>query len=110
MFSADGENLEVMPKELALIRAPWLLLFQGNEPDGTEMTIVDDAYCLAPIFNDPSAKPIPKFILLPPVGWANWDKDVYWTPGSGYNACLGNLRLKRSTCIYSVAVALPEIF
>jgi hypothetical protein len=109
LFSADGETLECLPKYLALIKAPWLVLFQGNEPDGTEMKVVDDADCLATIINNVSAKPLPKCILFPPpFGWGLWDKDVYWTPGSGYNSCLGTLRVKRWTEVYSVGIAIPS--
>jgi hypothetical protein len=109
LFSADGETLEVLPKYLALARAPWLVLFEGNEPDGTEMKVVDDADCIATILNNVNAKPLPKCMLFPPpFGWGLWDKDVYWTPGSGYNSCLGNLRVKRWTEVYSVGIAIPN--
>jgi hypothetical protein len=110
VFSADGETLEVLPKYLALAKAPWLILYQGNDPDGTEMKIVDDADTLATIINNVSAKPFPKCILVPPkpFGWGLWDKDIYWTPGSGYNSCLGNLRVKRWTEVYSVGIAVPN--
>ena len=78
MFSADGETIEIMPKYLALIRAPWLLLKQGEEPDGTEMKLVDDADCPAVLLNKVGAKPFPRCLLLPPtpIGWGLWDKDV----------------------------------
>jgi len=111
LFSADGETLECMPKYLALIKAPWLLLKQSEEPDGTEMKLVDDADCPAALINKVSAKPFPKCLLLPPtpIGWGLWDKDVYWTPGSGYNSCLGNLRVKRWTEIYSLGIAAPSL-
>jgi hypothetical protein len=110
LFSADGETLECLPKYLALVKAPWLILFQGNDPDGTEMKVVDDSDCIAPILNNVVAKPLPKCILVPPpFGWGLWDKDIYWTPGSGYNSCLGNLRVKRWTEIYSVGIALPSL-
>jgi hypothetical protein len=108
LFSADGETLECLPKYLALAKAPWLILFQGNEPDGTEMKIVTDVDCIATIVNNVSAKALPKCLLLPPFGWGLWDKEVYWTPGSGYNSCLGNLRVKRWTEIYSVGIAIPN--
>jgi hypothetical protein len=110
LFSEDGETLECLPKYLALVKAPWLVLFQGNEPDGTEQKVVDDADCIATIVNVPSAKPFPKCLLVPPpFGWGLWDKDVYWTPGSGYNSCLGNLRVKRWTEVYSVGIAVPSL-
>jgi hypothetical protein len=109
MFSADGETLECLPKYLAIAKAPWLVLFQGNEPDGKEMKIVDDADCIATLLNNATAKPLPKCILFPPpFGWGLWDKDIYWTPGSGYNSCLGNLRVKRWTEVYSVGIAIPS--
>lgn len=111
LFSSDGESLEVLPKYLALVKAPWLLLKQSEEPDGTEMKLVDDADCPAVLLNQVSAKPLPKCILIPPtpIGWGLWDKDVYWTPGTGYNSCLGNLRVKRWTEIYSLGIALPSL-
>jgi hypothetical protein len=111
LFSADGESLEIMPKYLALIKAPWLALKYGEEPDGTEMKLVDDADCPAALLNKVSAQPLPKCLLVPPTpfGWGLWDKDVYWTPGSGYNSCLGNLRVKRWTEVYSLGIAIPSL-
>lgn len=111
MFSSDGEKIEVLPKYLAYVKAPWLLLKQNEEPDGTEMKIVDDADMIAPILNQASAQPLPKCLLVPgmPIGWGLWDKDVYWTPGSGYNGCLGTLRVKRWTEIHSLGIAIPSL-
>lgn len=111
MFSSDGEHIEVLPKYLALVKAPWLLLKQNEEPDGTEMKLVDDADCPAALYNSASGQPLPKCLMVPglPIGWGLWDKDVYWTPGSGYNSCLGDLRVKRWTEIYSLGIAVPSL-
>jgi hypothetical protein len=113
LFCPDGEKLTVLPKDIAFLKAPWMLAFQGNEPDGEEQQIVDDAdYSPAPIVNIPDANPIPGLMVCPPpggIGWGNWAKDVWWTPGTGYNHCLGKLRVQRRTDVYSFAFGLPDL-
>ncbi len=108
LFSPDGKKLEVMPKDLAMLKAPWLLLYQDNKPDGLEKQLVDSS-CMAPLLNIVDAEPLPGFFLVPPVGWGKWTKNIFWTPGSGYNSCLGELRVKRGTAVYSFACALPDV-
>lgn len=117
LYTADGEHLECAPKYWAYIFAPWIALVEfkdGGEPEGTEQTIVDESDCFAGLTpNMPvSAKPFPKCVLVPPIpfGWAKWKKTVYWTPGTGYTGCLGTLRVKRWTDVYSYASALPNPF
>lgn len=116
LYTADGEKLEIAPKYWAYIRAPWIALLEfqsGGEPEGTEQTIVDGSDCIAGLTpNFPvSAKPLPKCVLVPvPFGWAKWKKSVYWTPGTGYTGCLGKLRVKRWTDVYSLGIAVPNPF
>ncbi|MBX9692197.1 MAG: hypothetical protein K2Z81_07435, partial [Cyanobacteria bacterium] len=117
LYTADGEKLEVAPKYWAYIKAPWIALLEfkdGGEPEGKEQTIVEESDCIAGLTpNMPvTAQPFPKCVLIPPIplGWAKWKKTVYWTPGTGYTGCLGKLRVKRWTDVYSYASALPNPF
>lgn len=104
VFSPDGEALTVQPKNLAIAQAPWLLDKIANNPDGTETKLIDDASMPAPIFFTPTVVPDPFCSPLLQLGWGFWDKDVAWTPGSGYNSCLGRIRVKRWTEVYSLGI------
>lgn len=109
VFSTDGENLTVLPKYLALPMAPWLLGSIDNNPDGSESKLVDDTWIPAPIFFSPIVTPDPFCTEFLALGWGTWDKDLYWTPGTGYNKCLGTVRVKRWTDVYSLGICVPVI-
>ncbi|HEY9784467.1 MAG TPA: hypothetical protein V6D17_03625 [Candidatus Obscuribacterales bacterium] len=107
VFSTDGKKLTVQPKAMAMAMAPWLATKISNTADGNEKRLIDDATSIAPIFFTPAVTPDPLCTLLLALGWGTWDKDVYWTPGTGYNGCLGEIRVKRWTDVYSLGVCVP---
>ncbi len=112
IFSADGKTITCAPKEIACVMAPWLLLENNmidNEPDGTEKKIIDENSMIAPIPpGNPTSTPLPPIPLpwvhIIDIDWAKWEEDVYWTPGSGYNGCLGTIRLDRFTRIFTFSL------
>lgn len=112
IWSEDGKTITCAPKEIACIMSPWLLLENNmidNEPDGTEKKIVDENAFPAPeVRGEPSSTPLPPipkpWVNLFDLDWGIWKEDVYWTPGSGYNGCLGTIRLDRYTVIKTLSV------
>jgi hypothetical protein len=78
-----------------------------KDPDGTETKLIDDASTPAPIFFVPIVTPDPFCSPFLELGWGTWEKDVAWTPGSGYNGCLGQIRVKRWTDVYSLGACNP---
>ncbi len=107
LFSPDGENLTVQPQAVAIAQAPWLAAMISNDPDGTETKFVDDASTPAPIFFSPIVTPDPFCSEDLALGWGTWEKDLYWTSGTGYNGCLGQVRVKRWTDVYSLGICTP---
>ena len=107
VFSPDGESLTCQPKTLAIAMAPWLATMIDKKSDGTETKMVDDATSPAPIFFKPIVVPAPFCTEAFSGGTGTWNKDLYWTPGSGFNGNLGTIRAKRWTEIYTVAVCNP---
>lgn len=114
IYSPDGQSLSIKPKALALLEAPWLMTIIGNSPDGTENLVIDDETCPAPYtfpgaFAPPNVTPAPfcnfKFAGLV----STFAKDVGWRPGTGFNHCLGDVRVKRSTNLYNIGVCTPII-
>lgn len=109
LYSPDGKTLTCQPKFIAMGMSPWLFNMIDNDPDGKEKKLVDDASMPGPIFFSPIVTPDPFCIELFSFGWGTWDKDLYWTPGTGYNGCLGTVRVKRWTDVYSLGICTPVI-
>ncbi|HEY9717202.1 MAG TPA: hypothetical protein V6C69_07030, partial [Trichormus sp.] len=107
VYSTDGINLTVQPQEIAET-VPWLASLINKDPDGNETEPVNDASSPSPTFFFPIVTPDP-FCgpVLPPFGLTTWEKDLHWTPGSGYNGNLGLVRVTRYTNIYSIGVCAP---
>lgn len=116
VFSKDGATLECQPKALAMALAPtWLPLIVGEDADGNDNKLIDDAN-MPSLLNPPmptSPTPIPFFTPAPPyvpnVSWVLWDKDVTWKNGTGYNGNLGEVKVKRWNEVHSVGVCIPII-
>ncbi len=107
IYSTDGINLTVQPQEIAQT-VPWLSNMISNDPDGNETEPVDDATSPSPIFFTPIVTPDPDCApVFPPIGTATYNKDIHWTPGSGYNGNLGLVRVTRYTNVYSLGVCSP---
>jgi hypothetical protein len=107
LYSPDGTNLACEPAAVAIAHAAWLAPIINNDPDGTETKIIDDANTVAPIFFDPIVTPDPFCSPFLQLGYGTWDKDEYWTPGTGYNGCLGRVRSYRWTNVYSLGACNP---
>ncbi len=109
VYSPDGVNLSVAPQIQAQVAPMWLAQMINNSPDGTETTVVDDASTIGPILFDPTATPDPFCTVDFTLGWGTWEKSLYWQPSTGYNGCLGQVRVTRWTDVYSLGVATPVI-
>jgi hypothetical protein len=108
LYSPDGASLTCLPQAAAIAKSPWLALTSSNDPDGTEKQLVDDDNM--PMFAGfPTATPDPFCTVDLELGWATWDESIWWTPGTGYNSCLGTLRVKHWTDVFSLGVATPVI-
>jgi hypothetical protein len=104
VYSPDGVNLSVVSQMQAQVTPTWLAQMYSNTPDGTETQLVNDASVAAPIFFMPDVTPDPDCFLVFALGYATWDKSLYWQPGTGYNGCLGQVRVTRWTDVYSLGV------
>ena len=106
LFSPDGESLIVLPQALAVARSPWLLPLISATPDGDEkqLTSTTDP---APFFFEPVVTPLPFCTPFLMVGFGFYGKEVGWTPGTGYNGCLGTMRIRRWTDVYSLGACNP---
>ena len=115
IFSKDGKTITCQPEEIAStpFMAPWLrtdMNMIANDPDGTEKKIIDDANIPFVVDGNPSSVPLQipiPFSNFLDIDWATWDENVYWTPGSGYNGCLGTVRLERYTEIHTLSICVP---
>ncbi|MBK7840850.1 MAG: hypothetical protein IPJ49_24875 [Candidatus Obscuribacter sp.] len=107
VFSTDGKTIKCLPDYLAIPLAPWLATEISHDPDGTESKIVNDAESPAPMFSTPIVVPDPFCTPFMQVGWGSWHKDLAWRPGTGYNSCLGTVRVKRWTEIMSWGACNP---
>jgi hypothetical protein len=87
----------------------WMPTIINNTPDGNETKIIDDAFMPGGI--PLPHVPTPNFLCSPTPGvnwsWVLWDKDVYWTPGTGFNGSLGNIRVKRWSEVHTVGICNP---
>lgn len=113
IFSPDGKTITCQPEEIATVMAPWLRTDMNmikNEPDGAEKKIVEDANIPMLIHGSPSSVPlqipIPFFNFIDR-DWITYDENVYWTPGSGYNGCLGTIRLERYSEVHTLSICVP---
>ncbi|MBX9573989.1 MAG: hypothetical protein K2X77_34150 [Candidatus Obscuribacterales bacterium] len=108
VYSADGAELAVSRKADALARAPWLAELIANEADGQEANSY--ARLTSELILPPGIvmiDPLPGAnIVVPPFGRMNIEINDKWQPGSGYDGCLGRLRVchKSTIMLWGVAV------
>jgi hypothetical protein len=105
VFSPDGESLAVLPQSKASTIS-WLAPLISHAPDGNEQKLVDDAN-KSSNSSIPNVTPNDGCTLDTALGWSNVHEDVYWTPSTGFNSSLGELRVKHWTNIYSLGVCTP---
>jgi hypothetical protein len=111
IYSKDGKTISCLPLPLAVQEAPWLATVSSQDPDGEIAKIASDAdFDPGP----PSIPPIPIVVPAPFCSptpacfeWSTLHKEIYWTPGSGYNKNLGELSIKRWTDVYSLGICNP---
>ncbi len=111
IYSPDGEHVLVQSKSVAqataAVTAPWLLQMIDHDPDGTENTLSE-----VPGAGIPGVPPIvvvapwPYGATVAQLGLMWHGNDIYWQPGSGYDGCLGQLRVQRTTEIKTFGLAL----
>lgn len=108
VYSPDGKNIHCSPLIQAVAEAPWLGVHSSKTPDGNEVTTIDAKGFPFFVF-PPIVSPLPFFTPVPfPVSSTSerYFKEVFWKPGTGYNHCLGEVRVKRSTEVYIIGVSV----
>lgn len=109
MFSPDGKSVRCLPTKAAALAAPWLLVYQSKEADGTEKQMFDQDSAAIEMTNIPTVIPYPFCQLKTALGWGFHYKEVFWKPGTGYNGALGEVRIKRYSKGYLLGVCTPII-
>ena len=108
IFSANGSDVEVAQRQEAIARAPWLQNIIDNEPDGD----ISDGFCsLASSLILPPGivlvNPLPGGnIVVPPFGRLAVDIQDDWTPGSGFQGCLGQVVSSHKSKVYLWGIAI----
>lgn len=108
IYSPDGADLRVSRRAEAIARAPWLADLIDHEADGQEANAyvrLNSELILPP--GIVSIDPLPGAnIVVPPFGRMNVEVNDKWQPGSGYDGCLGRLRVchKSTIMLWGVAV------
>ncbi len=108
VYSPDGKEIHCNAKPIAFAECPWLALSSGNSPDGTEQESID-ASGPAPFFLPSTPTPLPFFTPLPfPIScvFGIYEKNVFWTPGTGFNHSLGDIRVKRGTDVHIIGISV----
>jgi hypothetical protein len=115
LFSSDGKTLTCMGKTRAQATGPqWLQSMIGSngddDADGSENQVFpDDASQMGPPLI-PFAQvdttnigfcPFGTVVDPAPTGYIQFYKELWWTPGTGYNGCLGKIRVQRWTNVYA---------
>jgi hypothetical protein len=104
----DGKLLCLPENAAQATSGGWLN--KDAQPDGTEQNVVQEYMSMAPNFvktaaaiPDPycSCEPAPPVSLTFVQGWHDW------TPGTGYDGCLGTLKIHRKTTVSVNVVCHP---
>lgn len=99
IFPDPNGTLRCTPKSLAQGLAPWI--DTSKEADGKEEEIVSDETWFIPNF----VIAIPKGLGAKPLpSWCVTYGSLKWKPGTGYDGCLGELRIERETDIFANGV------
>lgn len=107
IFSPDGKTVEIGPKDYAVSKAPWLIPLIGHDPDGSEKEILSlqsdfSLFGLVQVIPDEACSP-----YFPPFGIMEIKVKGKWTPGSGYDGCLGRVRMEHTNDAYFWGIAGP---
>lgn len=109
LYSPDGASLRCLPQDAAMAASPWLALLISNDPDGNEHQIADDDSMYMVVAGPPTVIPDPFCVEDFAFAWVTFDESLWWTPGTGYNSCLGKVRVKHWTDVYNLGVCTPVI-
>ncbi len=108
VYSPDGKNIHCNILPIAIGETQWLAAHSNKNPDGSEVTSID-ADGFAPWALPSIVTPLPFFTPLPfpiSITFGRFFKEVMWKPGTGYNHCLGEVRVKRSTEVSIIGVSV----
>ncbi|MCC7532148.1 MAG: hypothetical protein IT342_26835 [Candidatus Melainabacteria bacterium] len=112
LYSPDGQSLRCMPIIGGVVadpQAPWLSVVANNSPDGLEKKKGTSIPIPAPIGFSPTIVPDPFCVQSVALGSGTLKKSLFWQPGTGFNGCLGKIRVQRETNVISVGVCVPII-
>ena len=110
LYCTNGKKLACEPLVKAVPTAPWLGLIATKTPEGIEKKVIDKSGpglgFFIPMFQ-------PQLLCGPvpptPFGLIFWNKEIFWKPGTGFNGCLGEVRVRRSTDADSHVICAPLI-
>lgn len=90
-------TMKVARKQFVQAMAPWIKL--NSEPDGSEKEIATES---RPLFTSPNIviASLTGLGCKPGIWGASESGSLKWTPGTGYDQCLGTLRISRETTIH----------
>lgn len=110
LYSRDGKKVVVMPEELGTAELLARFGTMVDDPDGTDWKVIDEESDPTAIFGLSIVEPMPTFTPIPfNFYWGFTYKDVHWVPGSGYNNCLGTIKVKRWTEIDIMGISVETI-
>jgi hypothetical protein len=108
VYSPDGKEIHCNAAPIAFAECPWLAAASANPPDGIENKTINDAKGVG-YFLPSIPTPLPFFTPLPfPVSNYHgiFHKTVTWNPGTGFNHCLGEVRVERTTDVNVIGVSV----
>jgi hypothetical protein len=112
LYSPDGNSLRCMPivgGAVADPTVPWLSLIANQSPDGTEKKKGENGISIPSgvVPFHPVIVPDPFCVESFGLGIGTMDKSLFWQPGTGFNGCLGKVRVQRETNVISIGVCVP---
>lgn len=107
LYSPDGKSLSCLPFIAPPPDALWLATLMSNKPDGSEKKRAEATSVSFIPFHFPQVTPLPFFVFKAAGGTSTYSKTIYWTPGTGFNGCLGDIRVFRETDVYSTGLCTP---
>lgn len=105
IFPDSKGEIRTMTRALAMANNVLWLPLSGHEPDGKETDMGEDqSLPMVPNFCTWQTKSV--LGMSGGLAVAIAQGKFYWTPGTGWNGCLGKLRIKRSTTVYANAAGI----
>ncbi len=108
VYSPNGKDIHCNAKPIAFAEAPWLALSSGNSPDGSEEESID-AEGYAPWILPSVPSPLANFLSFA-ISSLTQPRQIFQKgvlkPGTGFNHCLGDIRVKRSTDVHIIGICV----